>query len=137
MQQPQSAEPSCEQQERQSDENGSRSCIGGHENHTELCDCMLDIAVALFGVNGKELRAPGRSTSDVSRVRQITMYVSHVILGLSMSDIGDGFGRDRTTVLYACHVIEDLRDDREFDAMVSLFEQIAAAALKARDGQGR
>lgn len=98
---------------------------------------MLDIAVALFGVNGKELRAPGRSTSDVSRVRQITMYVSHVILGLSMSDIGDGFGRDRTTVLYACHVIEDLRDDREFDAMVSLFEQIAAAALKARDGQGR
>ncbi len=43
------------------------------------------------------------------------MYVAHVTLRLSMADIGRGFGRDRTTVVYACHLIEDLRDDDDFD----------------------
>ena len=53
------------------------------------------------------------------------MYTCHVIFRLRMSDIGNGFGRDRTTVLHACHLIEDLRDDAEFDAMVASFERVA------------
>ena len=32
-------------------------------------DCVLDIAAAMFDVIGKELRGPGRSRLDVSRVR--------------------------------------------------------------------
>lgn len=93
------------------------------------CDGVIDIAAALFGVSGKELREPGRSLLSVARVRQIAMYVTHVELGLSMKDVGQGFGRDRTTVLHACHQIEDLRDDVEFDAMVSRMEKVVAAAF--------
>ena len=37
------------------------------------------------------------------------MYVAHVVLSLNMTDIGRGFGRDRTTVLHACHLVEDSR----------------------------
>ncbi|QDZ03316.1 chromosomal replication initiator DnaA [Nitratireductor mangrovi] len=91
---------------------------------------MIDIASALFNVCGKELRRPGRSALGVARVRQIAMYVTHVVMGLSMSDVGRGFGRDRTTVLHACHLIEDMRDDAEFDAIVAMAERVARAALR-------
>ena len=95
-----------------------------------VCDCMIDIASALFNVSGRELRQPGRASTSVSRVRQIAMYVTHVVMGLSMAEVGRGFGRDRTTVLHACHLIEDMRDDADFDAIVALTERVAGAALR-------
>ena len=104
------------------------------ENKLELCECMLDIASAMFNVSGRELRSPRLSTLEVSRVRQIAMYVCHVTLGLTMTEIGAGFGRDRTTVMHACHVVEDIRDDCDFDAIVSSFERVAAAVLRYRRG---
>ena len=75
---------------------------------------------------------PGRPCLEVARIRQLAMYVAHVTLRLSMKEVGVGFGRDRTTVLYACHVIEDLRDDVEFDRMVVMTERIASAAFHRR-----
>ncbi len=60
------------------------------------------------------------------------MYVAHVILQMSMSDIGRGFGRDRTTVIHACHLIEDLRDDEDFDRVVAVAERVALAAFRNR-----
>ncbi|KAB2950936.1 MAG: chromosomal replication initiator DnaA [Rhizobiaceae bacterium] len=93
---------------------------------------MIDIAAALFNVSGRELRRPGRSQSEVVRVRQIAMYVAHVSLGISMKDVGRGFGRDRTTVAYACHAVEDLRDDEEYDRLVAMTEKVALAAFRDR-----
>jgi chromosomal replication initiation ATPase DnaA len=65
------------------------------------------------------------------------MYVAHCTLGLTMTDIGTGFGRDRTTVLHACHLIEDMRDDIEFDRIVTTFERVALAAFGNRYGVSR
>ncbi|WP_330999181.1 helix-turn-helix domain-containing protein [Oryzicola mucosus] len=94
-----------------------------------LCDGVIDVTAAMFSVSSKELRRTGRTSLDVSRVRQIAMYVAHVVLGLKMNDIGKGFGRDRTTVIYACHIIEDLRDDIEFDRVVATVERVMKAAF--------
>lgn len=96
---------------------------------------MIDIAAALFNVSGRELRQPGRCVVSIARVRQIAMYIAHVTLGLSMREVGDGFGRDRTTVLYACHQIEDMRDDEEFDGIVATAERVVRAAF-GRSEQG-
>jgi chromosomal replication initiation ATPase DnaA len=98
------------------------------------CDCVLDIAAAFFNVPSRELRRSGRCADDISRVRQIAMYISHVVLRFSMAEVGKGFGRDRTTVMHACHIVEDLRDDAEFDAMLMRIERVVAAAFKGRDG---
>jgi chromosomal replication initiation ATPase DnaA len=95
---------------------------------------MIDIAAALFNVSGKAIRQPGRSSLDVSRVRQVAMYVAHVVLRLNMGDIGKAFGRDRTTVLYACQMIEDLRDDEDFDRIITMTERVALAAFGKRIG---
>jgi len=94
------------------------------------CECVIDLASAFFNVSGKELRRPGRCADDISRVRQIAMYVAHVVLGLSMADVGKGFGRDRTTVMHACHTIEDMRDDEDTDAIVLRMERVVGAAFR-------
>ncbi|WP_274424908.1 helix-turn-helix domain-containing protein [Chelativorans sp. YIM 93263] len=100
------------------------------ERITDICECVMDMAAALFNISGRELRQPGRSSTSVTRVRQISMYVTHVVLGLSMTDVARGFGRDRTTVQYACHLVEDLRDDQDFDCIVLMVERVTAAAFR-------
>jgi hypothetical protein len=100
----------------------------------DVCECLIDMASALFSLPGKELRRAGRSTLPVSRVRQVAMYVAHVVLRLTMGDVGRGFGRDRTTVVHACQIVEDLRDDPDFDRVVSMFERVAFAAFRTKLG---
>ncbi|MCB1424699.1 MAG: chromosomal replication initiator DnaA [Brucellaceae bacterium] len=97
---------------------------------------MIDLAAELFNVPGRELRAPGRNVTAVVRVRQLAMYVAHVALQLTMGEVGKGFGRDRTTVVHACHLIEDLRDDADFDAVASRLER-AATCLFGRADEDR
>ena len=95
---------------------------------------MIDITAALFNVPSKEIRKAGRTTLGISRVRQVAMYVAHVVLKLNMTDIGRAFARDRTTVLYACHLVEDLRDDPDFDRIITMTERVALAAFGNRLG---
>lgn len=107
----------------------------GSDHVLAACEGVIDIVAVLFNVSSKDLRGPGRSTFAVSRVRQIAMYAAHVRLGFTMAEVGLGFGRDRTTVLHACHQIEDLREDAEFDDIVARVEQVIAVAFgqRARD----
>ena len=102
------------------------------ERVMEVCEAMIDICAALYNVSSKELRLTGRTAADVSRVRQIAMYVTHVTLGISMPEVGRGFARDRTTVRHACHLVEDMRDDVDFDRAVLTAERVAFAAFKGR-----
>jgi chromosomal replication initiation ATPase DnaA len=94
------------------------------------CDAIIDLMAALFDIPGRELRRPGRSTAGITRTRQISMYVAHVTLQLSMQEVGRGFERDRTTVLHACHLVEDMRDDADFDRVVATAERIVLAAFR-------
>ncbi|WP_404820875.1 helix-turn-helix domain-containing protein [Pseudorhizobium pelagicum] len=69
-------------------------------------------------------------------VRQISMYVCHVALRMPQQDIGAAFGRDRTTVSHACHVVEDRRDDRVYDEFVSAVERIVVAVFASSEVSG-
>ncbi|WP_338531087.1 helix-turn-helix domain-containing protein [Nitratireductor thuwali] len=100
------------------------------ERITDICEGIMDLTAALFDVSGRELRSPGRSSTSVARVRQIGMYVAHVVLRLNMTEIGRGFGRDRTTVMHACHMIEDMREDPDFDQIIITAERVTAAAFR-------
>lgn len=102
------------------------------EMSIEMCECLIDIAAAFFSVSSKELRSARRNSMTASRVRQIAMYVAHVVLRLTQAEVGRGFGRDRTTVVHACQVVEDMRDDIEFDRVVVTLERIAHAAFRSR-----
>ena len=76
-----------------------------------------------------------RCRAGASQARHLAMYLSHVVLGRSLVEIGDEFGRDRTTVSYACGQIEDLRDDPAFDAEVTRLENWLEASEEAGHGK--
>ena len=58
----------------------------------------------------------------LSHVQQVSMYVCHVVLGLTLTEIGEAFRRDRTTVAHACRKIEDRRDEGGYDRIVEAIE---------------
>ncbi|OBZ96445.1 hypothetical protein ADU59_06310 [Pararhizobium polonicum] len=68
-------------------------------------------------------------------VRQISMYVCHVVLQISLTDIGYSFGRDRTTVGHACNVVEDRRDDPAFDDFLTSLERVVTSVFGAPGGR--
>ena len=80
----------------------------------------------------EDLGRQDRRTRAAAFARQIAMYLAHVGFGLSMADVGRAFGRDRTTVVHACHLIEDRRDERRFDDLLDHLEQAALALRAAR-----
>jgi hypothetical protein len=104
------------------------------ERTMALCEGMIDIAAALYSVPSRELRRSGRSPLGVARVRQIAMYTAHTTLRVSMREVGRAFGRDRSTVAHACRMVEELRDDKEFDKLLSITERVALAAFGERVG---
>ena len=57
------------------------------------------------------------------------MYLTHVSCGLSLTEVGHIFARDRTTVAHACAVIEDRRDDPVFDRALELMEWIVPTLI--------
>jgi chromosomal replication initiation ATPase DnaA len=83
-----------------------------------LCEHVAIAVAAVFAVPLGELRATTRHRSAAAFARQSAMYLAHVALGLSLTEVGRAFGRDRTTAAYACGRVENLRDDATFDAML-------------------
>jgi chromosomal replication initiation ATPase DnaA len=100
---------------------------------------VIEAAVAcVFEIEVELLRLPTRGQARVAAARQVAMYVAHVGYGLSLTDVGDLFERDRTTVAHACRVIELRRDQPGFDKGVELLELIVRVLAGAvRDGAGR
>jgi chromosomal replication initiation ATPase DnaA len=82
----------------------------------------LDIVEADFGVTREQLLHDSRCGARISHARQVAMYLCYVVLGRQLASIGRIFGRDRSTVSYACARIEDLRDQQEFDARLTRLE---------------
>lgn len=62
-------------------------------------------------------------------IRQVAMYLSHVVLSVPYAAVGAAFGRDRTTVVHACAVVEDRRDDRAYDRFVEQCERCIEAVF--------
>lgn len=68
-----------------------------------------------------------RCRPEIAEARMLAMYLTHVLLGWTYSDVGEFFGRDRTTVAHACARIEDLRDEPRFEDEITAFEQAIGA----------
>jgi len=91
------------------------------------CNDVIALVSREKGVPIRLLMHRSRCRVPAARARQLAMYLAHVVLGLSLSEIGELFGRDRTTVSYACALIEDMRDDQNFDDEVSELERCLEA----------
>lgn len=86
----------------------------------------------VFGVKHCELLRATRGRARVALARQVAMYLAHVALRLSFTEVGELFGRDRTTVAHACQVVEDRRDDPVFDRVLELLEWAVPTLVSPR-----
>ena len=85
---------------------------------------VVEAAIAAaFAVPVQELRIATRGAAPIAFARQSAMYLAHVALGLSYSDVGRIFERDRTTAAHACRRVEERREDPWLDAMLDALEQ--------------
>jgi chromosomal replication initiation ATPase DnaA len=98
----------------------------------------IDSAVAaVFEVDLRHLEGTTRGSTHTAFARQVAMYLAHVVCGLSLTQVGRLFARDRTTAAHACRRVEDRRDDPEFDRRLEHLERAVASlfdALFARRG---
>ncbi len=81
---------------------------------------IQSIIAQIYAVQPGELLGPTRGLTRTAHARQVGMYVAHVICEIDLSEIGRAYGRDRTTVRYACGAVEDRRDDPDFDLTIEL-----------------
>lgn len=89
------------------------------------------------GVSSREIIAATRAAAPAARARQIAMYLAHVCFAWPLARVGLAFGRDRTTASHACHLIEDMRDDKTFDTRLNELEACLRAAPERPRGPAR
>ncbi len=93
---------------------------------------VIDPAVAaVFEVDVRDLKSETRGSPRAAFARQVAMYLAHVVCGLSLTEVGTLFARDRTTVSHACSVVEDRRDDPELDGRLDHLERAVASLFDA------
>lgn len=97
-------------------------CRSQHRTRTVPETRLFQAIEAMFEVGRDDLCAATRGRSDVALARQTGMYLARVTLGMTMAEAGMLFRRDRTTAAHACRLVEDLRDDVRFDALLDVIE---------------
>ena len=115
----------------------ARTCSSTLRRPQAMAEARLFQAVeAAFAVGLEDLHAATRGRCDIAFARQTGMYLARVALGMTLADAGHLFGRDRTTVSHACRIVEDLRDDPSFDALLHQMENFVLLR-RSRNGQER
>ena len=78
-----------------------------------------EVARTYGGITPEDIRSQKRN-ANISKARQVSMYIVREITQMSMVDIGQTFGgRDHSTVVYAIRQVEkDLKKDPQTKAMV-------------------
>ena len=93
---------------------------------TQISSAMIMAATAeYFDTSVDELRGPGK-TRALAQSRQIAMYLCRELTDLSLPKIGQAFGRDHTTVMYAQKkILNEMASRREvFDHVKELTTRI-------------
>ena len=101
-------------------------------------DLVSGVVSSVFKIGKAEMLATQRGKAPVAFARQVAMYLAHVALSHSLTEVGLAFKRDRTTVSHACQLVEDRREDPQIDAVLEFLERsiIAVAGLDCEEANG-
>ena len=92
---------------------------------------LVMAAVALdFGVAECSVYSETKGTARASFVRQVAMYLTHIVYEVNLSRVARVFSRDRSTVVHACNIIEDSREDPIIDEKLLRLETFLESAPK-------
>lgn len=100
-------------------------------SRTDIRVRLSAVVATAFRISAADLEKRTRRI-DIARARQAAIYLARVVLRMTLRDAGRLYGRDRSTAAHACRVIEDLRDNHDFDRLLCTLETRLQDALPAR-----
>jgi chromosomal replication initiation ATPase DnaA len=100
-------------------------------DRSQLRVALEDTVAHVFEIDRSRLSQPTRGAATVAQARQVAMYLAHIGYGMTLTEVGQLFERDRTTVAHACHVIEDRRECPRFDRALDILESVARQLAQA------
>ena len=95
-----------------------------------------EVACEANSVNLAMLNARDRGQSEVAYTRQCAMYLAHVVGQLTLFEVGETFGRERSTVSHACNNIEDRRDSPLIDMQINYLEKRLRERIRLAEQDG-
>ena len=69
------------------------------------------IAAQIYIVTAAEMRGRTRGRPRAARARQIANHLARRVFEMSHKQLAAEFGRDRSTICHACHLIARLREE--------------------------
>jgi chromosomal replication initiation ATPase DnaA len=100
------------------------------QRRRDAAAARLAAGVAAFALNvsAEELLGELRGSAEVAFARQVAAYLCHTAFEMSLTRVAAAFGRDRSTVAHACHLIEDRRDETQFEVWIGTLETMLRKA---------
>ena len=95
-----------------------------------LATFVNQMVASAFELPSERLLRNDRGNAKATRARQISIYLMHTGLSFSLAKVSRIYNKDRTTIGYACRLIEDLRDSPAFDDRILELENTINTVLK-------
>jgi chromosomal replication initiation ATPase DnaA len=95
-----------------------------------------EIVCEAYCIPHAELMAPERRSAAHARARQAAMYLAHVVGQLTLNEVSDYFGRDRSTVSHACINVEDSRDSPVIELQLDYMERRLRERIRSAEAAG-
>jgi hypothetical protein len=93
---------------------------GGRD--VKLAAFVVQLVALSTDVGAGAIASRSRQCADAARARQIAMYLVHTACEWRLARVASAFGRDRSTISYACRRVEDQREDASFDGWLLRLE---------------
>ncbi len=75
------------------------------ENKPITIEIIQKAVCDALGIKLQDIKSKKR-TKEISNARKIAMYIAKKLTSMSLTEIGNAFGKDHATVIYACKQIE-------------------------------
>ncbi len=95
-------------------------------NSTPIAVCLCAVEIGGYAIFS-HIASKSKGRPSMGRNKQLAAYLSHVALSVSFVHLSQQLQCDRSTIDAACARVEDLRDDKNKDQLISLFETVLTA----------
>lgn len=104
-----------------------------HDTRQDLMDrarvwFVTGVVGYALGVPEVDVRSRTRRGRTAAHARHVAMYLSYAALGMSLARVAAAFRRDRSTIAHACRIVEDRREDPDYDKWISQLEEVLHVA---------
>ncbi|WP_234902456.1 hypothetical protein [Agrobacterium larrymoorei] len=91
----------------------------------QICHIVRQCTLEMYCLIAQETPQGRNGRHAAKHIRQIAIYVCHVGLSLSITQVALCFGRDQATIRSCCLIVEERRENPGFDEFVTAIERLS------------